>query len=194
MVVVMEQGENSEESKLPFCFLPFLFSFSPLTGSESVPAEISGRTHLPWRQRQWFWAASACFCQAAGWCVQPGRCCCSSLSSSARMLRVSHSPCSRGLWPQRVVLFTVGTRLRASECVSFGSKSWDTVGSSVATSQPLKGIIDVTSLTISFLLMPPFFVHLTAPTVLFSFFVVIVAFTSWVAKILWDLCYNSNWG
>lgn len=37
------------------------------------------------------------------WCGSPGRCCCSSLSSCARMLRVSHSPllwggCDRNEW------------------------------------------------------------------------------------------------
>lgn len=45
------------------------------------------------------------------------------------------------------------------------------MGSSLATSQPLKEIIDVTSLPFPLSLNAPFLVHLTAPTVLsFSLF------------------------
>lgn len=59
--------------------------------------------------------------------------------------------------------------LRAAEYASFGSKSWDTVGSSLATSQPFREIIDVTSLPFPLLLNALFLVHLTAPTVLAFF-------------------------
>lgn len=54
------------------------------------------------------------------------------------------------------------------------------MGSSLATSQPLKEIIDVTSLPFPLSLNVPFLVRLTAPTVLSFFFFLILP--SLVAK------------
>lgn len=55
-------------------------------------------------------------------------------------------PSRGGPWPEWAVVFALGTRRRASECIFFGSESWDTVGCSLAISQLFKEIVDVTSL------------------------------------------------